>query len=279
VIEERDIVVRGRRVHYLCAGSGPLVLLLHALGETAGSWRWVLPALAPNFTVLAPDLPGFGHSERLVEQPTPARLARAAAEFLDACTSGPVIVVGNSFGGSAAIQTAVHLPQRVAGLLLVASTGLGRYVHPALCALALPGYGDFATAFGKTHLGAAQRAWLRVPLLFRNPRLAPPAWLAEQRRVAQLPDHLDTTLAALRAQVSAFGQRNLMLADLFGLDIPVLLVWGANDMVLPVAQAYAAIRQLRNGHLRVIPNCGHLPQVERPERFIEAVDQFLRTAR
>jgi pimeloyl-ACP methyl ester carboxylesterase len=70
-----------------------------------------------------------------------------------------------------------------------------------------------------------------------------------------------------------------MLADLFGLDIPVLLVWGANDMVLPVAQAYAAIRQLRNGHLRVIPNCGHLPQVERPERFIEAVDQFLRTAR
>jgi pimeloyl-ACP methyl ester carboxylesterase len=149
VIEERDIVVRGHRVHYLCAGSGPLVLLLHALGETAGSWRWVLPALAPNFTVLAPDLPGFGHSERLVEQPTPARLARAAAEFLDACTSGPVIVVGNSFGGSAAIQTAVHLPQRVAGLVLVASTGLGRYVHPVLCALALPGYGEFATAFGK----------------------------------------------------------------------------------------------------------------------------------
>jgi pimeloyl-ACP methyl ester carboxylesterase len=148
-------------------------------------------------------------------------------------------------------------------------------VHPALRALTPRGSGELAVAIGRTRLGAAQRAWLRVPLMFARPHLAPPSWLAEHKRLATLPHHLPTTLAALRTQVGPFGQRHLLLHVLPRLRIPTLLLWGAQDAVLPVAQARAALSRIQDGRLVVIPRCGHLPQLERPERFTAAVAEFL----
>jgi pimeloyl-ACP methyl ester carboxylesterase len=116
---------------------------------------------------------------------------------------------------------------------------------------------------------------LRAALLFARPRLAPPEWLAEQRRLARAPGFLEATLSTLRAQVSPGGQREVSLKDLRILRTPTLVIWGAHDRVFPRRQAKEAPNSLENGSLVVIPECGHLPQIERPDRFADALDWFL----
>jgi 2-hydroxy-6-oxonona-2,4-dienedioate hydrolase len=274
---ENDVVIDGRRVHYRFAGSGPPLVLLHPIGESSFSWTRVAPALATAHLVLAPDLPGFGESEPLDGVPTPDRLAGVVRRLLDLLAAAPATVVGNSFGGAIALELALRFPERVSRLALVSSAGLGWSVNPALQALVLPGYGDLAIAWSRTRVGAAERAWLRVPLLFANPALAPPDWLCEQRRLARLPHHLEVTLAALREQVSAgWGQRRVLLPQLSRVGMPTLLVWGTNDWVFPVCHAEAARARLPNVRVHILAGCGHLPQLEYPERFVAALAPFTR---
>ncbi len=280
-IGQRDVHVNGGRAHYLVAGSGRPLLLLHGVGESSAYWRGVLPRLAGRYTVYAPDLPGYGDSEPLGPEaedgPTPERFAAVMADFLDAVTepeAGPAVVVGHSLGGSIALELALRHPERIRRLVLEDSASLGHDVNPALRSLTLPGYGDVAGQVGRTPIGAFHRAWARIPLMFARPRLTPPGWVAEQRRLATLPDHLSTSLSALRAQVGAFGQRRVRLDALGRIRIPTLVLWGAQDAVVPVSQARAAVARLVQGQLVVVPRCGHVPHLERPGQFLEAVLAF-----
>lgn len=278
-LEQHEHRLRGgRRLRCVSAGEGTPMLLLHALGESSASWHLVLPALAAGHRVHAPDLPGFGGSDPLElppgGEPDPPRFAAALSGLLDEVVSDAgdaVTLVASSFAGAVAVQLARQAPERVRRLVLVDSAGLGRYVHPVLRAVSVKGFGDAAVAAARRPLGAVQRARLRLPLLFARPELAPREWIAEQERLGTLPNHLRTTLAALRAQVTPFGQRRLVLDELAELDLPVTVVWGARDMVLPVTQASAAARRLRNGRLVVIPGCGHLPALEQPHSFVTAL--------
>ncbi len=140
---------------------------------------------------------------------------------------------------------------------------------------ALPGYGDAAIALSKTPLGASQRAWLRVPLLFARPDRVPPEWSEEQYRLSRLPGFSEAVVAALRAQVGPGGQREVLLDRLPSLEIPTLVVWGEYDRIFPVSQAREAVARLQRGSLELIPDCGHLPHVERPDLFVAAVERFL----
>ncbi len=275
IVEERRIDVDGLLTHYLTAGEGPPLVLLHALAESVLDWRWVLPALARTHRVYAPDLPGFGSSARPVSDYSPAFFARFVAAYLDALGIDRAAVVGNSLGGLVALRLALSEPARVSALGLIDSAGLGRGVSYALRSPTLPGYGGLAIAWSKTPLGATQRAWLKANLLFARPRLVPAEWMKEQYRLAQSPGFLEAALAALRAQVDLRGQREVLLDRLPSLEIPTLVVWGASDRVFPASQARDAISRLREGSLELIPACGHLPQVERPDRFVEAFERFL----
>ncbi len=143
----------------------------------------------------------------------------------------------------------------------------------------MPGVGEAAIWWGRTGVGAAQRLLLRLPLLFGNPTRVPPLWLAEQYRLAQLPGFLDTTLAALRAQVEPKGQKQVLVNDLSRLTVPTLVVWGGRDLVVPVSQARTAARLLPSGSLEVIANTGHLPHVEQPEKFVTALSGFVTASR
>jgi 2-hydroxy-6-oxonona-2,4-dienedioate hydrolase len=275
VVEERRIEVDGLPTRYLEAGEGPPLVLLHALGESALDWRWVLPALARTNHVYAPDLPGFGGSDKPAADYSPAYFARSVAAYLDALGVERAAVAGNSLGGLIGLRLALSEPGRVVALVLVDSAGLGREVAYALRLPTLPGYGEGAAAWGKTPLGAFQRAWLRVPLLFGRPERVHTEWITEQARLPQLPGFMEATMSALRAQVDLGGQREVLVDQLPHLQMPTLIVWGEQDRIFPVSQAREAVACLREGYLDLIPDCGHLPQIECPERFVASLNRFL----
>jgi pimeloyl-ACP methyl ester carboxylesterase len=275
VIEEREIEVEGLPTRYLTAGEGSPLLLLHGVGDNALDWRWVMPALARTYQVYAPDLPGSGGSAKPPADYSLTFFTRFVGAFLDALGVDRAVVVGNSLGGLLGLHLALAEPERVTVLGLVGSAGLGRKVAYSLRSLALPGYGKLAVTWGKRRPGAAQRALGRSALLFARPWRAPREWLKEQYRLARLPGFLEAQLATVRAQVGLRGQREVLVDRLSQLSIPVLIVWGARDRVLPYSQAQEAMARLRNGSLDLIPDCGHVAHVEHPERFLDSLGRFL----
>ena len=274
-VEERKVEVDGLPIRYLVAGTGPPLVLLHGAGDNALDWKWVMPALAATHRVYAPDLPGSPDSPRPAADYSPAFFERFVAAFVDALDIGQATFVGNSLGGLIALRLALSEPARVTALVLVDSAGLGRAVNPVFTSVNVPGLGEAAMPFWRTPIGAYQRAWGRTALLFAHPgRSVPHEWLEEQRRLALLPGYLEAHLTVLRALVSPFGQREVLVDNLPALKIPTLIVWGDRDRVFPQSQAREAISRLREGSLALIPKCGHMPHVEHPDHFLVAFEEF-----
>jgi 4,5:9,10-diseco-3-hydroxy-5,9,17-trioxoandrosta-1(10),2-diene-4-oate hydrolase len=277
-IPEKHIEVQGLTIRYFEAGNGdPPLLLLHGNGESALDWFWAFPQLAAMHHVYAPDFPGAGQSSKPNRTYSVEFLTQFVLDFAQALNLERLILVGNSLGGLVALRLALSAPEQVAALVLVDSSGLGYAVNPLLSQMTLPVYGEAAIALSKPPLNAKLRVWARTALLFANPQKAPQEWLAVQEQMTQTPGFLEATLSSLRAQVSLFSQHVVVLDDLPRLQMPTLVVWGAQDLVFPKQQAEAAVSRLQKGQLALIPNAGHLPHMEQPDRFAEAVIQFLST--
>lgn len=116
---------------------------------------------------------------------------------------------------------------------------------------------------------------MRASLLFARPWQIPLRWVTGQYRLSRLPSFPRTELAALRATVNPAGQREVFVDRLPDLRMPTLIVWGTEDRVFPVWQAKGAAARLANGSLELVPNCGHLPHVEKPDRFASILGEFL----
>jgi pimeloyl-ACP methyl ester carboxylesterase len=272
---KRTIDVDGISTGYLTAGEGgPPLVLLHGVGTSAGEWAWVLPALARDNLVYAVDLPGYDGSSDPPDY-SPAFTARFVASFLDAVGVERAVFVGSSFGGLAALHLALSDPARVAALVLADSAGLDRAVTPFLANLALPKGVEPLAFWHRTPPGAAQRAFVRASLLFARPWHIPLRWLAGQYRLSRLASFPRTELAALRTAINPAGQREVFVDRLPDLRMPTLVVWGTEDRVFPFWQAKGAAARLPNGSLQLIPNCGHLPHVEKPDRFASILGEFL----
>ncbi len=256
-------------------------MLLHGVGTSSDEWSWVLPDLARSRCVYAVDLPGYDGSYEPPEYST-AYTASFVSSFLDAVGVERAVVVGNSFGGLTALHLALSEPTRVSALILSDSAGLGRAlslaagraVNPALASLNSPG-GGLAAALAKTRLGAAQRSSMRALLMFARPWQIPLKWLKDQYELAQRPNFTDAALASLRSAVGVMGQREVLLDRLPQLQMPTLMVWGIEDKVIPYTQAKEAIALVQDGSLELISNCGHLPHVEQPKRFVSTIKEFL----
>jgi 4,5:9,10-diseco-3-hydroxy-5,9,17-trioxoandrosta-1(10),2-diene-4-oate hydrolase len=275
-VEERRINVGGLTTRYFRAGNDGLPLvLLHGDSASALDWSWVLPTLGATHRVYAPDFPGFGESAKPSLEYSPEFLRQFLVDFIDALGIERAVLVGNSLGGLVSLRFALSRPEQVAALVLVDSSGLGYSVTPALSQLTLPLYGEAAISWCQTPLGAKQRSWLRTSLLFAHPSQVPDVWLAEQERMAQMPGFLQATVSSLRAQVNVFGQRQVLLDSLGQLQMPTLVVWGTDDLVFPKEQAQDAVSRLQQGYLAFIPDCGHLPHIERPELFSAELSKFL----
>jgi pimeloyl-ACP methyl ester carboxylesterase len=275
---ERELRLHGHRVRCLVRGEGPALVLLHGITSSAGAWAPVLDALAAEHTVIAPDLLGHGDSAKPQGDYSLGAYASGVRDVLVALGVDRASVVGHSLGGGIALQLAYQFPERVERLVLVASGGLGREVHPLLRAATLPGADlvlPLVCRAGLLDAGAATGRALERAGLRLSPDLRGMA-----AGFASLADDgaLRAFLHTARSIMDAGGQRvdasdRLYLAA----EMPTLIVWGERDPLIPVAHARAAHAAMPHSRLEVLPGAGHFPFQDEPARFAAVVGDFLRT--
>jgi len=271
----QTVSVHGREVSYLTAGEGPLLLLVHGMAGTARNWDAVIEPLALHNTVIAPDFPGHGNSAPGGGDYSLGSLASGLRDLMIALGHERATLVGHSLGGGVALQFTYQFPEMVERLVLVSSGGLGPEVGAILRAAALPGANLFirATAApGATAGNAISGALAKVGL-------RPNADLAEVGRAyASLADtdRRKAFLSTLHAVVDTDGQRVAALDRLYlAEDLPILIVWGERDPIIPVGHGRAAHAQLPGSSLEVFPDAGHVPMLESPGRFAAVLQRFL----
>jgi len=272
----KTAIVHGRSVSYLEAGEGPVLLLIHGIAGSCENWREVVAPLAHRHTVIAPDFPGHGGSDPGGGDYSIGALAGGLRDLLLTLGHEHATVVGHSLGGGVAMQLGYQSPEMVERLVLVSSGGLGPEVSPVLRAAALPG----ADLFIGATAGIGQKVGTVVGRGLSAVGLRPSADFAEVARgYASLEDPARRAafLDTLRAVVGTRGQRvdasdRLYLAE----AVPLLIVWGARDSIIPVRHGEDAHRAIPGSRLEVFEDVGHLPQVEAPGRFMAVLERFLR---
>lgn len=270
-IEERFATIAGYRTHYVVAGSGPPLVLVHGVGGSLVSYQRNIAELAAVARVYALDLPGHGHSPA---PETDYRVEEGAAfvgAFIREVCGGPAALVGLSAGGLMCALAAAEQPELVTRLVLVSSAGFGRRVSWPLRALTLPLVGRFVeTPTADQVRGALERQ-------VYDPATITAELVEAVYDVWRQPGNRRAFLCSLRSNLSLLGvrrwRRHLRTAS--KLAMPVLIIWGKNDRTIPVRYAYRAVRKVAGARLHIFDRCGHMPPFERAAEFNRLVAEFL----
>jgi pimeloyl-ACP methyl ester carboxylesterase len=273
--DSQFIEINGIDLHFKKMGQGePVFLLLHGFGSSLYSWDAVMEPLSQVGTVIAFDRPGFGLTERPLDWEgqnpySPEAQLELVTGLLDHFRVQQAFLVGNSAGGTAAMQAALAHPERVAGLVLVAPAvysggGTPAWVRPLL------------TTPQMRHLGplVARQIQARSPeliaLSWHNPDLLTSQTLALYQKPFQV-ENWDRALweFTLASRPSGLAEK------LEQFSLPVLVVTGDDDRVVPTAESVRLASELPNARLSVIGNAGHVPHEERPADFMNAMRDFL----
>ncbi len=264
--------VDGLRVRYLEVGSGTPLVLLHGLGNSSLIWHRVLTPLSEGARIIAVDLPGHGLSDVPVRPYTSADGVAFMTGFLDTLEIPRAVLAGNSLGGSVALETALVAPQRVQGLALIDSAGLGREIHWSLRLGSIKGVGERFERPTLKHMRELAR------LLMYDPAKIELELLQDMARFRARAGATPFILALLRYGVTPFGQRQRIVrtARLRELSCPTLVAWGREDRLFPVKQALRAQRAAPpDTQLHVFTRCGHWPELEDPAAFTRVMQGFL----
>ncbi len=270
------IQIHGQPVTYHRFGDGPVILLLHGITSSSRTWKAITPRLARDYTVIAPDLLGHGHSAKPEGDYSLGGYASGIRDLMIALGIPKVTVVGHSLGGGVAMQFAYQFPQRVSRLALVATGGIGPEVNPILRAAALPGAElVLPVLFNPTVRNALFRFRRGVSSigLKPNPDLEGVAdGFASLTRADARRAFLDT----VRSVIGPAGQRVSADDRLYlTAEIPSLIVWGDHDRIIPVEHARTAHRLMPGSRLEIFANAGHFPFNDDPERFARILREFI----
>jgi len=274
-----SVELHGRRLAFRMTGSGPVLLLIHGITGSSASWLRVMWRLADaGHTVIAPDLPGHGGSDRHRGDHSLGAHASILRDLLQVLDLQRATVVGHSLGGGIAMVFCYQFPDRVERLALVDSGGLGREVSLLIRAATLPG-ADRVIRLATTP--TILRTVGTLGAVLGRVGLKPGADLAEiAGGVASLGDseRRAAFVRTARSIASPAGQRVSAAERLYlAAEVPVLLVWGDRDPVIPVAHGHAAHAALPQSRLEVFPGAGHFPMLDDPERFAALVTDWMAT--
>ena len=273
----RFVDVDGLQVYYEQSGSGdPALVLLHGFGASAYSWRRVTPRLAMLGTVIAYDRPAFGFTERRMPEDWQEGINPYRASYqpqlliglLDEWGIDQVILIGHSAGGRVAVQTALAYPDRVSALVLVDPALYGNIGSPWLQVFSgLPQVNRLGPRLVRSiqtrGVDFIYRAW-------HNPDLVNEDILEGYQEPLRLANWDRALWELSKAANDAPLEKRLT-----ELDLPVLVVTGDDDRVVPAAESIRAAQEIPGAQLAIFANCGHVPNEECPEDFLAAVESFL----
>ena len=275
-MELMSTTIHGHRIGFYRAGRGPVLVLLHGIGSSSLTWKRVVELLARRYTVIAPDLLGHGATERLRGDYSLGAHASGVRDLMVKLGFERATICGHSLGGGVAMVFAYQFPERCERLVLVSSGGLGQEVSPLLRLLSLPG-SDLVVPLG-TFPGLANTVSRVGGVLGRlGLQLSPRAdelWQCYSSLGS--PDARKAFLSTLREVVDFQGQRVSAMDRLYlAAQVPVMIVWGSNDEIIPVEHARAAHREMRGSRLEIFDGVGHFPHAEQSDRFGRLVDDFI----
>jgi pimeloyl-ACP methyl ester carboxylesterase len=250
-------------------GEGPPLVLLHGVGASRVIWRRVTPALAEDRRVLAPDMPGFGESRAAARGFELESTAAALAGTLADRAGEPFDLLGNSLGGAVALQLALSRPELVRRLVLCAPAGISP--RPAALAAAAGRLADPAIALRRIAGAPMARSPTARRALLWGAIAEPHQLPADDARMMLQASRGSTRLGSSIAAVL----RADLQSQLGRLEAPLGVIWGWRDRIVPIS-TLRAIRSVRPDVVVVtIPRAAHVPQVERPGEFVEAVRRIL----
>ena len=275
-VEECWADVDGARMRYLCAGSGPPLVLLHGLLGYSFSWRFNIPALAQHATVYAVDLLGTGLSDRPSHVDCSFRsTAEGLLRFLDEAGISSFDVLGTSHGGAVAMMLAFlssELPQKRLRRLILAAPVNPWSPHGRRLALFLGSrIGSSLFLLTLARMRSAYAYWLKR--MYNDALRIPPGTLEGYSAPLKIPGTFEHGLHIMRHWTMDLRELESVLAKIG--DYPTLLIWGSRDRAVYPSSAEPLRRQFKKCELVVIEGAGHLPYEETPKDFNGAVIDFL----
>jgi 3-oxoadipate enol-lactonase len=245
------------------SGKGAPLLLLHSLLSDRASFDSIAPELARSFRVIVPELPGFGRSQAV--SGGLADIADRMAEAVrDAAAGAPAIVLGNGYGGFVALQMAIRYPD-VASRFIFAECGA------ALSQAGREAFRNMAAASQAKGLAAITDVAMRR-LFAPEFQAANPELMADRRAA-----FLRTDQEVFRAACAQLAELDLR-GDLHKVKVPALVLVGEQDEATPPSMSHELAAGLPDARLKIIPGCAHVPQLQSPRVFLEAIADFLPAA-
>jgi 2-hydroxy-6-oxonona-2,4-dienedioate hydrolase len=260
---DKQIDVFGQKIHYVEAGTGPAVILLHGLGGDVTNWGQNIPALAPKYHVFAIDQIGFGKSDK----PTINFRIETLVEFLDAfCRKleiSKAAVVGNSLGGWAAMAFTLAHPEKVSRLVLVDSAGYS-----------MEKQGRKASREEMLALNPSTllQAKLVLNMILANKQMITDG-LAQQFFAQHLSRNDGYTINAFIDSI--LRDEDVVDGRLGAIKVPTLIVWGREDLLVPLNNGSMLAQDIAGSEMVVMDHCGHVPMLECAQPFNAALLKFL----
>ena len=261
--------IDGVQIHYQEKGAGIPLVLIHGFTSSTYSWKDVFGPLSKNFRVIAVDLKGFGFSGKPDGDYSRPAQAVLVSHLLDYLKIEKAWLCGNSMGGEVSLNVALHNPARVAGLILIDSAGVkvngGGSLAPDY--ISIPVVGRVLTAIALTTDKLVREGLEKS--YYDDSKIT-------DDRVATYYRPLKTRggqLGALRARTQA--DLFPIEQDLAKINVPALIIWGAEDALIPLEAGRKINSLVQGSKLVIIEKCGHVPQEEMPERTIDEIQRFI----
>jgi pimeloyl-ACP methyl ester carboxylesterase len=279
-IEENSILINGLNIHYLCAGKGGSpVLLLHGAGADSANLSWgdlIRPLAESGHRVIAPDLPGYGESDRPDIAYDTDYYLHFCSDFCQTLGLNHISLMGLSMGGALSIGMALNWPELVNKLVLVDSYGIQRKVVMHFLSWLMvitPGVMEGSWALARK--SKSNSRWL-LGSIFHDPSAIPDSLLDLAYGAACKPFAGRAFTNYQRSEMTWNGLRTIYLDRLNKIHTPTLIVHGRCDVAVPVACAEDAHRLIAGSQLDIIEGAGHWSQREKPEEFRQVVVEFLK---
>jgi pimeloyl-ACP methyl ester carboxylesterase len=267
---------QGVKINYYEKGEGPPVLLLHGFGACAYTWRFIGPPLAADHRVITMDLKGFGLSDKPADgHYAVADQAEMVADFIRRQDLGDLVIMGHSMGGGVTLMTYLKMketdPGRLKKLVLIDSAGYPQKLPWFIWMAKVPG---LSTVVGKM-LSPRFAAALVLKKCYYDKDKVTEEQIDTYAYYGSLPGAVAAVSQTAKQIVPKDQDIEALIAQYKTITVPVLVIWGAEDEVVPLKVGQQFKRDIPGAKLVILPRCGHVPPEEEPLATRQAIMEFL----